>query len=89
VNAAATKDETADPSERSTEYRIVVRGRLDASWSGRLGGMSLTRADQDVEGAVSTLHGRLQDQEELSGILDTLYELHLPILSVKKLDDEE
>jgi hypothetical protein len=89
VNAGATKDETADPSERSTEYRIVVRGRLDARWSKRLGGMSLTTADQGVEGALSTLHGRLQDQEELSGVLSTLYELHLPILSVKKLDDGE
>ena len=34
----------------------------------------------------TTLVGRLRDQAELNGVLETLYGLHLPILSVQ-LDD--
>jgi hypothetical protein len=38
---------------------------------------------------VATLVGRLKDQAELSGVLNTLYEMHLPLLSVEILSDEE
>jgi hypothetical protein len=34
------------------------------------------------------LTGRVRDQAELSGVLNTLYELHLPILSVKILAED-
>ncbi len=34
---------------------------------------------------VMTLEGRLADQAALAGVLETLYELHLPILEVKCL----
>jgi hypothetical protein len=37
---------------------------------------------------VTTLTGRLKDQAELSGVLNGLYELHLPILSVKILTED-
>ena len=68
-------------------YQIEVEGHLDEHWSDRLGGMrinSLKRADQS---AVTTLIGRVRDQAELTGILNSLYELHLPILSVKNLSE--
>jgi len=38
------------------------------------------RADQST---VTVLTGRLKDQAELTGVLNSLYELHLPILKVK------
>jgi hypothetical protein len=38
---------------------------------------------------VATLVGRLLDQAQLSGVLNALYEMHLPILSVEILDEEE
>jgi hypothetical protein len=38
---------------------------------------------------VTTLAGRLIDQAELSGVLNTLYELHLPILSVEYLKNDQ
>ena len=34
----------------------------------------------------TTLEGELSDQAALAGVLTTLYELHLTILSVKHLD---
>ncbi len=68
-------------------YRIRVRGRLDASWSDRLGGMQITE-HQSPDGAVETiLAGRLADQAALSGVLNTLYELHLPVLLAEYMDE--
>ena len=39
-----------------------------------------------VQRTVLTLVGRLRDQAELSGVLDSLYGLHLPILKVGVAD---
>jgi hypothetical protein len=69
-------------------YNIKVQGNLDESRSEFLGGMTITTASQGDEGMVTTLAGRLRDQAELSGVLNTLYELHLPILSVECLRDD-
>jgi hypothetical protein len=40
---------------------------------------NLARDDGKIE---SVLEGRLLDQAALSGVLNTLYELHLPVMSV-------
>ena len=69
-------------------YRIRVRGFLDESWSERLGGMYITTSNRGDRKTVVTLVGRVQDQAELSGVLNTLYELHLPLLSVEYLDGD-
>jgi hypothetical protein len=37
----------------------------------------------------STLVGRLKDQGALAGVLSTLYELHMPVISVDCLDDSD
>ena len=69
-------------------YRICVRGRLDARWSERIGGMQVTET-QGFDGAPETiLVGRLADQASLSGILNSLYELHLPVMSAECVDSE-
>ena len=64
-------------------YRIEVEGHLDESWSDRLGGMSVKTRQKADQPTVTTLTGRLKDQAELAGVLNRLYELHLPILNVK------
>lgn len=70
-------------------YRILVRGRLDAAWSERFGGLNITEI-QSGEGEIeSVLVGRLSDQADLAGVLAALYESHLPVLSVNCLDSEE
>jgi len=69
-------------------YRIHVRGRLDASWSNRIGGMQVTET-RGTDGQTETiLVGRLADQAALSGILNSLYELHLPVMSAECVDSE-
>lgn len=69
-------------------YRIRVQGRLDPSWSDRLEGMNITRATAADDKEQTVLVGRLRDQGALSGVLNTLYELHFPVLSVECLESE-
>jgi hypothetical protein len=72
--------------DRNREYRIVVQGSLDDSWSDRLGGMHITRNIRAGQEPVTTLTGPLRDQAELSGVLNTLYDLHLTLLSLETVN---
>ncbi len=67
-------------------YRIRVQGRLDAKWTERLESMNITESlDPDGE-AESILVGRLDDQAALVGVLNSLNELHLPVMSTECLE---
>ena len=67
-------------------YRIRVYGRLSASWSGRLGGMTITVFSTDTGPSVTSLVGELSDQADLAGVLNALYGLRMPVLSVECLN---
>ena len=69
-------------------YRIEVDGHIDESWSDRLAGMQITSRERADQTTVSTLVGRIRDQAELSGVLNSLYDLHLPILKVEVVNGE-
>ncbi len=73
--------------EKPITYRIRVRGVLSQEWSERLADMAITVDRSSEKGPVTTLEGRLRDQAALSGVLNSLYELHLPVLSVDSLDE--
>ena len=74
--------------DRPGKYRIRVQGFLDETWSESLAGMTITTSSQVSQARETMLVGLLKDQAELSGVLNTLYELHLPILSVELLTGE-
>ena len=63
-------------------YRIRVRGHLDTDLSDRLEGMRVENLIRNTGTAESVLEGRLLDQAALSGVLNKLYDLHLPVMSV-------
>ena len=69
-------------------YRIKARGRLDADWNDRFGCMSVVSIPSPGADALTMLEGEVSDQAELAGILNTLYELHLPLLEVLRIEDE-
>ena len=73
--------------DRPATYQIHVKGYLPESWSDRLGGMSVTD-DREGKPPATILCGRLQDQAALLGLLNALYGLHLPLLSVEYLVSE-
>lgn len=66
-------------------YRIRVRGHIDESLADQLGGMIITRAFTSEKDPMTILIGHLRDQAALSGVLNELYELHLPLLTVELL----
>ena len=65
------------------DYRIEIQGRLDQNWFGRLGGMRITAGGKRENETVTELVGRVSDQAQLIAVLNSLYDLHLPILSVE------
>ena len=67
-------------------YQISVEGKIDPSWSDRLDGMKITLVIRDEGPPVTTLEGELSDQAALAGVLNSIYELHLLVLSVKRLE---
>jgi hypothetical protein len=69
-------------------YEIRVRGRLDDKWSDQIGGLQITQSIGPDGPAETILVGRLADQAALAGVMNTLYELHLPVVSVKCVDKE-
>jgi len=72
---------------KPASYFIKVQGRLDETWSDRLAGMQIkTSSRGDIK--VTILSGHVRDQAELLGVLNSLYELHLPLLSLEILNKE-
>lgn len=73
--------------DKPATYRIWVGGCLEPDWSERLAGMSL-RIRRRRDGAfVTRLEGELLDQSALAGVINTLFELQLPLLAVRRLLD--
>lgn len=68
-------------------YQIEVLGKISTEWVDRLSGMSAAY-EEGNKGMVSILTGRLSDQAALSGVLNSLYDMHLTVLSVKMLKKE-
>ena len=68
-------------------YHIEVEGFLEASCSDSLAGLHISTRKRADQSTVTQLTGRIKDQAELAGVLNSLYELHLPILLVKNIYD--
>jgi hypothetical protein len=51
--------------------------------------MTVTEDSSYDQAAVTVLEGHLPDQAALSGVLNTLYDLHLPLLKVECIDEPE
>lgn len=67
--------------DKECDYQIRVKGYLPESWTARMGGMAI-RYDGDAEPSETVLCGQLRDQAALLGVLNALYSLQLPLLSV-------
>jgi hypothetical protein len=74
------------PFDRPATYQIIVEGRIDPTWSDRMEGMTICQATAGTGSPLTTLEGELGDQAALAGVLNTIYELHMPVISVKRLE---
>ena len=70
----------------SARYRIRVQGSIGPEWGERLGGLHCEVIPGDAGQAQTVLVGHLLDQAELSGVLNSLYDLRMPLLSLECLE---
>ncbi|GIK37780.1 MAG: hypothetical protein BroJett011_16130 [Chloroflexota bacterium] len=71
--------------DRPATYQITIQGRLGADWSDWFEGMTMTTLT-DSSGTVTMLTGQVHDQAALHGLLNKLYGLGLPLLTIDCLE---
>jgi hypothetical protein len=64
-------------------YRISIIGTLDKKWTDYCGGMKIERDIVLNQYPVTILTGVMVDQAALNGVINTLYDLGCPLLSVE------
>ena len=70
-------------------YRLTVAGVIDPDWSDRLGGLRIeSGTGDDPNEPITVLEGLVQDQAQLSGILNTLSGLRCDLLSVNIVKEQ-
>lgn len=73
-------DGPKDPA--SLRYDIRVKGHLDARWASWFDGLSLTNESDGT----TTIAGPVVDQAALHGVLQTLRDIGMPLVSVTQAD---
>jgi hypothetical protein len=69
---------------KPTQYRIVVSGELGSRYAARFAPMQLSSRDGETE-----IVGRIEDDAELQGVLDTVAALGLSLVSVAPVTPED
>ena len=78
---------TAGSAEDGTNlplYEVRLQGHLDSRWADRLQGLSFTFEPDGT----TTLAGPLIDQAALHGLLTRIRDLGVPIVSVRRTNNE-
>jgi hypothetical protein len=74
------------PYDLPGTYLIIVDGRIDSTWSDLLEGMKVSQVTLADYPHCTSLEGELIDQAALAGVMNALYEMHLTVISVKRLN---
>ena len=67
-------------------YRIRFQGALDDSWLQNLGADWTIQSDYQSLAETTTINGIMCDQAALMGLLNSLYDVGLPLLDVECLE---
>lgn len=63
-------------------YEVTVEGHMDIDLFTEMTGMTISNTS---DGGIWTLTGALQDQSALNGLINTLYNRQLSVISIVKL----
>jgi len=65
----------------SNKYQIIVKGDISSDLSPNLAGLDIKNE------RLTILSGKIKDQSELMGVLNTLSNYHTEVISVKKIEE--
>ena len=77
-------DPTTDPSQ-PVVYQIRLRGHLGSQWTDWFGGLTITLE----EGGDTLLTGPVIDQAALHGLLKTVRDRGMPLVSINRVEVNE
>jgi hypothetical protein len=83
--AAADDRHAPGAPDAPPQYEIRLKGHLDSRWGARFEGLSFTH---DSDGT-TVLSGPVVDQAALHGLLSTVRDLGLPLVSVTRVDPKQ
>jgi hypothetical protein len=69
----------------NADYEIQISGMLHERWSHRLGDVTITIKHQEDRSPLTVLHCPKMDQAKLRGVLNTIWDLNLDLVSVHRL----
>lgn len=72
-------------SDRPELYEIRIKGHLEARWADRCGDMTIVL----TEHGETRLIGPLVDQAALHGLLKTVRDLGLPLISINSISPDD
>ena len=74
-----------DARQDGGRFELRVKGHLDARWADWFDGLTLTQARDGT----TVIRGEVADQAALHGLLQTLRDLGLPLISVTPVDTDQ
>ncbi len=83
------RDMGSENIEWPCTYRIRLEGELPSNWPDRLGRMGIAIELHQGGRPVTVLQCSLMDEEDLSAVLETLYGMHLLLLSMEAVETRE
>lgn len=72
-------------SARNADYEIQISGTLHERWSRWFGDMTITIKQQEERPPLTVFHCPAMDQARLRGVLNTIWDLNLDLISVQRL----
>ena len=85
MDSSNNDDNSGFDFDKPAIYQITIKGELDPSWSTRLGDMQIKVKKKPGKTPITMLIGSVADQSALSGILNSLNDLHFTVLNVEAL----
>lgn len=80
-----TATELIHDYDGQTTYQITVQGKVDPDFINRFNDFAVTHTESRDK-TLSTLTGKIVDQEALSGLLNILFDHRYEVISVLKID---
>jgi hypothetical protein len=74
------------PFDQPATYQICVQGWIDPALSNCLEGMMICQDTVDGNSKITNLEGELSDQAALAGVFNTLNQMRLTVIGVKRLE---